>query len=167
MGLFDKLTGTKRPAGGLAPRPAEEVRAEVLGLNGPDVPYVIRDGTPEGVDLVAEWRITEPAWRTFFVRSRLSRAIEIRMRLVPENHEVRALDRQWEVDRVGGMPVAKRCGRGPVKTKSVRWTIGRGAESRPEMTETFRFDSADLKEPLRNAVLDAGWTWRGVVIGQP
>jgi hypothetical protein len=167
MGLFDRLTGTKHPVSGLVPRSAEEVRATLLGLGGPDVPYVIRDGTPEGADLVAEWRIMEPAWRTFFVTSQLSHAVEIRMRLVPEEHEVRALDREWEVEWAGGVPVVKTYGRGPVKTTSRRWAIGRGADGRPEMTETFRFDSTALKEPLRNAVLDAGWTWRGVVFGQP
>ncbi|EFL23056.1 MULTISPECIES: hypothetical protein [Streptomyces] len=167
MGLFDKLTGTKRPSGGVEPRPAHEVRAALLDLCGSDVPYVIRDGTPEGVDLVAEWKLKEPAWRNFFIRSQLSRAIEIRMRLVPENHEVRALDRMWEVDRIGNMPVSKRYVRGPANTKSLRWSIGRGADGRLEATETFRFDTAELKDPLRDTVLKAGWTWRGVILGQP
>jgi hypothetical protein len=57
MGLFDKLTGTKRPADGIAPLSAEEVRAALLGLNSADVPYAIRDGRDEGADLVAEWRL--------------------------------------------------------------------------------------------------------------
>lgn len=41
MGLFDKLTGTKRPA-----------------------------------DLVAEWRLLEPAWQTFFARTQVSRVFQ-------------------------------------------------------------------------------------------
>ncbi|MFE5022543.1 hypothetical protein ACFRAO_04195 [Streptomyces sp. NPDC056656] len=57
MGLFDKLTGTRYPDAGVIPRPAGEVRAALLAINGPDVPYVVRNGTPaEGADLVAESR---------------------------------------------------------------------------------------------------------------
>jgi hypothetical protein len=167
MGFLDKLNGTKRPSDDVTPQPVENVRAALLGLNGPDVPYVVRDGAPEGADLVAEWRLMEPAWRSVFAEARLSRRIRIRMRLVPADHEVRALDEQWKVNWVGGVPISKEYGRGPVKTTSREWTIGRGAEGGLEMTETFRFDSAEMKDPLQHAVLDAGWTWRGVVFGTP
>ncbi|MEU2788803.1 hypothetical protein [Streptomyces sp. NPDC007100] len=169
MGLFDKLTGTKRPASGVAPRPAEEVRAALLGLNGTEVPYVVRSGASEGADLVAEWRISDPAWHTFFARTQTDRALQIQMRLVPASHEVRALDRQLEVTWVGGTPrvaVSAAYSRGQVKTVSRHWTVGRGTGGGLEETEGFRFDSSEIKEPLRDAVLEAGWTWRGVVSGK-
>ncbi|MET8679597.1 hypothetical protein ABZW18_18995 [Streptomyces sp. NPDC004647] len=104
MGLFDKLTGTKRPADGVAQRSAAEVHAALLGLNRPDVPYVVRDGREEGADLVAEWRILDPAWQTFFVRTQVSRVFQVRMRLVPEKNEIRSLDQQYEVTWVGDTP---------------------------------------------------------------
>ncbi|MBE1491785.1 hypothetical protein [Plantactinospora soyae] len=169
MGLFDKLTGTKRPVDGVAPRSAAEVHAAVLGLNRPDVPYVIRDGREEGADLVAEWRILDPAWRTFFVGTQVSRVFQVRMRLVPEKNEVRSLDQQYEVTWVGDTPrlaIAAEAQRGQVRTVSKRWTLGRGEDNGLEATETFSFDSSDLKNPLRDTVLGAGWTWRGVVIGK-
>ncbi|MEV0280153.1 hypothetical protein AB0I22_27700 [Streptomyces sp. NPDC050610] len=166
MGLFDKLTGTKRPGNGAVPRSAEEVRAALLGLNGPDVPYVVRYGGPEGASLVAEWRIQEPAWQTFFARTQVSLALQVRMRLVPADHTVRALDRQWQVTWAGDTPelaLSAEASRGQVTMVSRRWTIGRGAEGGLEATETFRFDSSELKDPLQDAVLAAGWTWRGAV----
>ncbi|MDN5384364.1 hypothetical protein QEP66_20195 [Streptomyces sp. LB8] len=169
MGLFDKLTGTKRPAPGVAPGSPEEVRAALLGLNGPDVPYVVRDGAADDADLVAEWRMAEPAWQTFFVESQLTRAVRIRMRLVQEDHEVRALEEQWEVTRVGNPPrlvVSSEYSRGPDRTVSRHWTIGRGESGRLEATETFRFDAAELRNPLRNAVVESGWTWRGLIFGK-
>lgn len=43
--------------------PAHEVRAALLALGGPEVPWAVRDGAAEGAGLVAEWRIREPAWR--------------------------------------------------------------------------------------------------------
>src|SRR3989442_9792266 len=126
MGLFDKLTGTKHPADGVAPRSAEEVHAALLGLNRPDVPYVIRDGRAEGADLVAEWRMLDPAWQTFFVRAQVSRVFQVRMRLAPEKHEVRALDQQYEVTWVGGTPrlaIAAEAKRGQVWTAEKRYTL--------------------------------------------
>ncbi|MEV5340267.1 hypothetical protein AB0K93_17580 [Streptomyces sp. NPDC052676] len=169
MGLFDKLTGTRRPADGVVPSSADEVRAALLGLNRSDVPYVIRDGAAEDADLVAEWRMAEPAWQTVFVESQLSRAVRIRMRLVESDHEVRALEEQWEVTRVGDPPrlqISSQYSRGPDRTVSRHWTIGRGDNGRLEVTETFRFDGAELRNPLRDAVLKSGWTWRGVVFGK-
>ncbi|KPI05824.1 hypothetical protein OK074_4314 [Actinobacteria bacterium OK074] len=167
MGLFDKLTGTKHPADGIAPLSAGEVHAALLGLNSPDVPYAIRDGRDEGADLVAEWRILEPAWRTFFLRTQLSRMFKVHMRLVPEKNEVRALDQQCEVDWVGDTPrvaLSSEVQRGQVKTVSKRWSLSRDEDG--SLEETFSFDSDDLKNPLQSAVLEAGWTWRGVISGK-
>ncbi|MFH9617441.1 hypothetical protein [Streptomyces pratensis] len=169
MGLFDKLTGTKHPEDGVAPRSAEELRTALLSLDQPDVPYVIRDGAAHGADLVAEWRLEEPAWQTFFIGSQLTHAIRIRMRLAGEVPEVRAVEEQWEVTRVGNPPrlqASAEYGRGGGRTVSRRYTLQRGESGRLEATETFSFDSAQLTEPLRNTALDAGWTWRGVIFGK-
>ncbi|MEU4896387.1 hypothetical protein AB0B12_08140 [Streptomyces sp. NPDC044780] len=73
----------------------------------------------EKADLVAEWRIREPAWQTFFVRNGLDRQFRIRMRLVPQKREVRTLDEQWEVTWVGTTPkvaISGTYGRGPMTT---------------------------------------------------
>jgi hypothetical protein len=104
-----------------------------------------------------------------FIESQLTRAVRIRMRLVQEDHEVRALEEQWEVTRVGNPPrlaVSSEYSRGPGRTVSRHWTIERGESGRLEATETFRFDAAELRSPLRNAVLRSGWTWRGLIFGK-
>lgn len=169
MGLFDKLTGTQHPPAGVSPVSGEELRAALLGLNQPEVPYVVRYGGGEQCDLLAEWRLTEPAWQQIFVRSQISHAVRIRMRLDHKEHEVRALEEQWEVSRVGSptrLQVSSEYTRGPSRTVSREWTLGRGQSGRLEATETFHFDSAELRDPLQNAVLTSGWTWRGVVFGK-
>ncbi len=169
MGFFDKLTGTKHPEAGAAPRPAGELRTALLGLNRPDVPYVIADGAAHGADLVAEWRIDEPAWQHVFVQSRLTHAIRIRMRLAEDVPEVRAVQEQWEVTRVGNPPrlrTSATYGRGGGRTISRQYTLRRGESGRLEATESFSFDSAQLTDPLRNTALASGWTWRGVIFGK-
>ncbi|WP_328750934.1 hypothetical protein OHT57_35980 [Streptomyces sp. NBC_00285] len=168
MGIFDKLTGTQRPSDGSVPASAKDVRTTLLGLNRPDLPYFIRDGAPEDADLVAEWRLAEPTWQAFFLQSQLSRAVRIRMRLDHEEYEVRTLQEGWEVDRIGNPPtlkVSSRYTRGPSRTISTRRRARLGDGDGLEATETFRFDSAELVNPLRDTVLKSGWTWRGVVFG--
>ena len=89
-----------------------------------------------------------------------------RMRLVPESNEVRALDEQWEVTWVGDtsrLARSREYSRGQVTTVSRQWEIKRGSDGRLHKTEVFRFDPAEMKAPLQNAILGAGWTWRGVV----
>ncbi len=118
---------------------------------------------------MAEWRTEEPAWQNLFVQSQLIRAVRVRMRLVPDEHEVRALEEQWEVSRVGDPPrlaISGEYTRGPDRLVSRQWTTERGNGGRLEVTETFRFDGAELRDPLRNAVLEAGWVWRGVIFGR-
>ncbi|MBM7441143.1 hypothetical protein [Streptomyces sp. HB132] len=168
MRLLDRITGTRHPDSGVGPRAAGELRTALLSLNGPDVPYVIRDGAAHDADLVAEWRIAEPAWQTFFIGSQLTHAIRIRMRLA-EPHEVRAVEERWEVERVGNPPRLRASAeylRGSGRTVSRRWSLRRGENGRLEATETFGFDSAQLTGPLRNTVLTSGWTWRGVIFGK-
>ncbi|MFE7369212.1 hypothetical protein [Streptomyces anulatus] len=169
MGFFDMLTGTRRPEADVEPRPVEELRAALLGLNGPDVPYIVSDGAAHGADLVAEWRIAEPAWQHVFVQSQLTHAIRIRMRLAEDVPEVRAVEESWEVTRVGNPPrlrTSAEYARGGGRTVSRRYTLRRGESGRLEATESFGFDSAQLTDPLRNTALEAGWTWRGVIFGK-
>ncbi|GAA0431726.1 hypothetical protein GCM10010357_61680 [Streptomyces luteireticuli] len=168
MGRFwDKFRGSRYPDSGATPLPVADLRAALLALNGSDVPFVVRDAQPEEqADLVAEWRIAEPAWQTFFVRSQLDRQIRIRMRLVPGKREVRALDEQWEVTWVGNttkVPTLGKYSRGSTTTISKQWTYERGPDGRRRRVETFSFDSREMKNPLRKTVLGAGWNWRGGV----
>lgn len=167
MGLLDRFTGTLHPDGGAAPLSAAEVREALLAVNGPDKPYVVRNARPaEKADLVAEWRVLEPAWRSFFLRTRLDRTLKTKMRLVPGKHEVRALDEQLEITWIGDTPkLAKSAeyGRGQVTTVSKQWTIERGPDGRRRIVEEFSFDTRQMKTPLQKAVLGANWTWRGAL----
>lgn len=59
MGLFDFLTGTKRPPAGRPVLSRQEVLARLKDLNRPTAPWHVMDGGADGVDLVAEWRVHE------------------------------------------------------------------------------------------------------------
>ncbi|MEU1028035.1 hypothetical protein ABZ402_04650 [Streptomyces mirabilis] len=151
MGFFDKLTGTRYPDSGVVLLSAMELRAALLVLNGPDVPFRVRNALPkEKADLVAECRIRE-----------VSVALKTRMRLILEKHEVRFLDERWE-RRSSGHADAQ-YGRGHAPAVYRQWETKQDPDGRRCKVETFRFDTREMTDPLRNVVLGAGWTWRGVL----
>ncbi|MEY2228900.1 hypothetical protein [Streptomyces sp. BF23-19] len=152
MGRFwDGRTGTRYPARGMTPGAAEELRDALLALGGPGARFVVREGTSrERADLVAECRISE-----------MRLTLKTSMRLVPAKHEVRVLEERWEpsLEHSG-----EQYGRGPGKAVYKQWEFQRGADGRRRKVETFRFETGEMKNPLQNTVLTAGWTWRGVLV---
>lgn len=168
MGLFDWFTGTKRPEDGIVPRSPQEVYQALLSVNRPDAPFVVRDGGPEGVDLVSEWRITDPAWYQYFAAVNMSKSFKVHMRLNTSKGEVRAVDRTLEVDWIHGVPQLKfpEVGRGQTKQVEKVWSLGRDKDGDFGVQSEVSFSSSDLKSPLQKATTGAGWTWRGVAFGK-
>ncbi|WP_371676888.1 hypothetical protein [Streptomyces sp. NBC_01276] len=129
-----------------------EVREALLALNGPDAVFQVRHGFPkEKADLVADRHVP-----------RLDLTVKIRMRLVPATREVRALEEQW--GKISHEYSGRQYGRGGGVMVARKWQFEKGPDGRRHLVETFRFDSRDMKDPLRDAVLAAGWTWRGVLL---
>ncbi|MFD5074212.1 hypothetical protein [Streptomyces sp. NPDC058371] len=127
----------------------------------------MRNALPaEKADLVAEWRVLEPAVGSGRSRSQVERTFKTRMCLGPSQHEVRVCDEQLELTRVGRPPgriMSRQWGRGPrIITVSWRGHYERGPDGRRRWVDEFRFDSRHMRSPLQNAVVTAGWTWRGV-----
>ncbi|MFE9843912.1 hypothetical protein [Streptomyces goshikiensis] len=149
--LFDKWMGTEYPDGGVEPLPALELRDALLALGGPGVRFRVRNALPgERADLVSECRVPE-----------VCLTLRTRMLFVPSKGEVRALDEQWE-ERAQEHSRGQ-YGRGQATMVYKKWEFQRGADGRRHRVETFRFDTRDVKNPLRDTVLAAGWTWRGVL----
>lgn len=169
MGLFDWLTGTKRPAKGVAPKTAGEVRAALLAVNRSTAPFVVRDGAPEGVDLVAEWRIVDAQWSTIFARAGLKKVAKILMRLDAAKNEVRAVDQDYSVEWSASVPrltLAAEAFRGQ-KTEISFGTAYAFTESGEfGQVYNYRFSTTEMKQPLQEAATGAGWTWRGVAFGK-
>jgi hypothetical protein len=107
MGLFDFMTSTKRPAAGAAVLSADEVRKRLLSVNRPTAPYRVIDGASQGVDVIAEWKIVDASWHEIFAKAGLTKTFNIFMKLHPEEHEVRAVDREYTVSWSAGLPTVK------------------------------------------------------------
>ncbi|GHE64476.1 hypothetical protein GCM10018785_36720 [Streptomyces longispororuber] len=159
MGLFSRFERVTRPPAGSVPRSPEEVRAALLGLNRAGAPWTIRAGLPkEKADLVAHWHVTDPAWRAYFCRVRDDSVPQTRMRLMPDEHQVRCLDYQRQLGNESGALYT--WGRGQYRYVSSAWTLERGPDGKRRFERQARTDTADLKNPLRDAVLSVGWSWR-------
>ena len=169
MGLFDWLTGTKRPKAGVPPKSPEEVRAVVLAVNRPTAPFVVRDGAPEGVDLVAEWRIVDAAWYEIFAKAGLTKVAKILMRFDAAKNEVRAVDQDWSIEWRAGAPTMSLAA-GGFRGQKTEISFGTAYA----FTETgefgkvyqYKFTTSEMKQPLQEAVTAAGWTWRDVAFGK-
>lgn len=169
MSLFDFLTSTKRPLANAPVLPADEVRKRLLNVNRPTAPYRLIDGASEDVDLIAEWKIVDASWYEIFAKAGLNKSFKIYMKLHPENHEVRAVDREYTVAWSAGVP-----------TMSLAVTAFRGQEQSIEFgrayafTETlspgevynYHFDTREIKKPIQEAVTSCGWTYKGVTFGK-
>jgi hypothetical protein len=169
MGLFDWLTGTKRPQAGVAPKSAAEVRAALLAVNRPTAPFTVRDGAPERVDLVAEWRIVDAKWYEIFAKAGLTKVFKVLMRLDPAKHEVRAVDQEWSVEWRAGVPnlaLAAEAFRGQKAEIEFGTAYAFTEQGEFGQVYNYKFSTRELKPPLQDAVTASGWTWRGVAFAK-
>ncbi|MEV7415329.1 hypothetical protein [Streptomyces sp. NPDC089919] len=151
MGLFERLSGVRRPVGGGTPAGAAEVRDALLAVGGEPAPYRVRiAGSAEQGDLVADWRLRHGS-----PGEEVDLRLTVRLRLDPHRREVRAVQEQRSSSR-GRLSASREYGRGA--GAAVQWTYERGPDGRRRRVKTL--DTREMKDALRAAVLAAGWTWR-------
>ncbi len=169
MGLFDFLTGTKRPPSGATAAPVAEVEAALLAVNRDSAPFRIMRDDSGKADLLAEWKIVDAKWYEIFAKAGLERVFRIRMKFDPEAHEVRAADEEYMVEWRAGVPtlsLAVSGFRGQKKEISFGTAYGFTEEARPGQIYNYRFVTGEMKKPLQEAVTAKGWSWKGVAFGK-
>ena len=163
--MLDCLTGTRHPAPGVRAASPDAVRGALLAVARQTAPFVVRPGTSNerGADLVAEWRLADPAWYAVFAPAR-TKQLRILMRFVPERREVRAIDRMSDLRWTAGRPI--------IEVRALSGQVSEASFDVPPFIETtaqgrrirFHLATAELKDPLRDAVTAHGWTWRGALV---
>jgi hypothetical protein len=169
MKLFDWLNGTKRPAAGVPAKRSAEVRADLLAVNRPTAPFIVRDGAPENVDVVAEWRIVDARWYEIFAKAGLTKVFKILIKLDEQASEVRAVDQEWSVEWRAGVPtlsLAAKAFRGQTREFSFGTAFAFTQQGSFGQVYRYKFSTAEIKTPLQDVVTKAGWTWRGVSFGK-
>jgi hypothetical protein len=166
MGLFDFLSGTKRPASGTPVASRDDLRTRLLALNRATAPWVVVDGANDGVDLVAQWSFRETVQEEAFRTSEISTVFRVLMRLDETAHEVRAGDREYKVgwSDNGGLQlsVATSAFRGQKQTVSFGPAFYTERLPSGETVE-YRFATTELKKPIQAVVTGGGWIYKGVV----
>lgn len=169
MGLFDWMTGSK-PAPPGAPRlPVPTLRDHLLAIKRDTAPFTVRDGAPEGVDLVAEWRIVDARWYEIFAKAGIKRVFKVLMKFDEAKGEVRAVDQSWEVEWRAGAPVLSATAkgfRGQSWEKSFETVYAFREDLSWGEVYSYKFDTDEIRKPLVAAAGKAGWGWRGVAFGK-
>ena len=170
MGIFDWLTGSKSAPAGVTRQPASALRQALLALNRDTAPFVIRDGAPEGVDLVAEWKIVDARWYEIFAKASLQKVFKVLMKLDEAKGEVRSMDQEWTVEWRAGVPNLSLSAE-TFKGQKMEMSFGTAFAFKEEdlsygKVYEYRFKTQEIKDPLIAAAQAAGWGWKGVAFGK-
>lgn len=168
MGLFDWLTGTKKPDRDVPVRSVDELRTALLACNRETAPYVVRASTGEQADLVAEWRIVDASWYEIFAKAGLRKTAKVLMRFDTTANEVRAADEEYTVQWRAGTPelsVAAEGFRGQQKSMEFGKAWAFTEHGTYGEVYNYHFNTDELKNPLQDATTSSGWKWRGIAFG--
>ena len=166
MGLFGF---GKKPNKNTPVLSAAEVRQRLLALNRETAPYQIVDGSAEGVDLIAEWKIVDAKWYEIFAKANLTKVFRIYMKFDEAKHEVRAKDEEYTVEWRAGVPSLSISAS---KFSGQKTSIEFGTayafteELKPGQVYKYRFNSNEMKKPIQEAVTACGWTYKGIAFGK-
>ena len=167
--MFNPFSSTKRPAAGTPVLSSQDLRDRLTSLNRPTAPYQLIDGAAEDVDLIAEWKIVDASWYEIFGKAGLSKVFKIYMKLDEENHEVRAVDREFSVEWSAGVPelsLAVSSFRGQTQEVEFGAAYAFTETLAPGEVYKYRFDTREIKKPIQDAVTGCGWTYKGVAFGK-
>ena len=169
MGLLDFLTGSKAAPAGVPRQPVATLRTALLGLNRDSAPWQVRDGAPEGCDLVAEWKMVDARWYEIFAKASLTKIFKVLIRFDETRGEVRAVDQEWTVEWRAGVPtlaVSAEAFRG----QKVEVSFGTAFAFKEDLSfgqvYEYRFKTNEIKDPLQKVVAENGWGWKAVAFGK-
>ncbi|HEX8621296.1 MAG TPA: hypothetical protein VF718_04935 [Allosphingosinicella sp.] len=169
MGWFDWLTGNKPAPSGVRRQSEAKLKAALMAVNRKSSPFRVRSGKAEKVDLVAEWKIVDSQWYEIFARAGIKRVFTVLMRFDAARGEVRAVDREYEIEWRAGEPILSLKGsafRGRKWEKSFETVYAFREDGSFGKVYDYRFDTSEIHEPLIEAAHKAGWGWRSVAFAK-
>jgi len=169
MGLFDWLTGNKPAPSGVKRQSEAKLKAALMAVNRKSAPFKVRSGKAEKVDLVAEWKIVDAQWSGIFAEAGIKRVFTVLMKFDEAKGEVRAVDREYEVEWEAGVPTLWLKGsafRGRKWEKSFETVYAFREDGSFGKIYDYRFDTSEIHKPLIAAAHKAGWGWRSVAFAK-
>jgi len=169
MGLFDWLTGRTAAPQGVIRQPVAALREQLLAINRETAPFIIRDGAPEGVDLVAEWKIVDARWYEIFAKASLKSVFKVLMKFDEAAGEVRSVDQEWTVEWRAGVPTLALSAEA-FRGQKAEISFGTAYAFKEDLSYgkvyQYRFNTKELKTPLLETALAAGWAWKRVAFAR-
>jgi hypothetical protein len=169
MRWFDWLTGFKPAPAGVKRQSVGKLEAALKGVNRKTAPFRVRDGRKEDVDLVAEWKIVDAQWSEIFAEAGIERVFTVLMKFDQAKGEVRAVDREWQVEWRAGEPILSlkaSAFRGRKWEKSFETVYAFREDGSFGKSYDYRFDTSEIHKPLIVAAHKAGWGWRSVAFAK-
>lgn len=163
MGFFDFLTGTKRPDPSIVAVTADEIKKRLLALNRESAPWQVRDGSAEGYDIIAEWKIVNAKWYEIFAKAGLSRTFKVCLKFDEAAHTTKAVDKELSIEWQAGVPtlsLSASAFRGQKTEMSFGTAYAFKEDGGYGKVYNYRFDTRELKKPLQEAVLSGGWIYK-------
>lgn len=155
------------PAAGVTPLTRAELVARLLALNSPKLPFALRlDSSGE---VVAEWKYADATWWGIMAKSGVRKSYRLRLRFDERRRVVRTVDEIGDLDWSAGVLTAPKIHyrrsffRG---VALVRYERGVAYGFRTPTGGGFgkvldyKFDMAELKAPVTEAVLAGGWRFQ-------
>jgi hypothetical protein len=164
MGLFGKKPDKNTPA-----LSVDEVKQRLLGLNRESAPYRIMEGSSEGTDLIAEWKIVDAKWYEIFAKANLTKVFRIYLKFDPAKHEVRAKDEEYTVQWRAGVPslsVSVQKFQGQMTSVEFGTAYAFTEQLAPGQVYNYRFNTGEIKKPIQDAVASCGWSYKGIAFGK-
>ena len=169
MGFFDFLKGIKLPAANTPVVTAAEIKQNILAMNRESAPFQIREGSDEGVDIVAEWKIVDAKWYGIFEKAGIKEVFKILMVIDDEKKEVRSVDKSYSVKWNAGVATLKASAeffRGQKMEMSGGTAYAFTEEFKPGQVYKYRFNTGEMKKPLTQTILANGWSLKKVAFSK-
>ena len=158
------------PAPGVAAVERSVLEERLLSLNRPERPWLVRHDA--GADLVVEWKFADAAWWGVLAKSGLRKSYRLRLYLDERGHRCGALDEfgevEWSAGAIGSARVTfqRNFFRGVQlmrKERGIAYGFKTPAGGGAGKVLDYTFDIDALKQPVIEAVTQAGWTYQPVL----
>lgn len=164
--IWDFLTGTKRPLVNMPVLPIGELKDKLMALNRDTCPFVVRDGSDEKCDMVAEWKIVDAKWYQIFAKAGLKKVFKVCLKFNEADHCVGALDKEFEIAWEAGIPrlsLSVSAFRGQKSEVSFGKAYAFKEDRDFGKVYEYHFNTKELKKPLQEVITDSGWVYKGKI----
>ncbi len=143
------------------PKSLETIKEEIFLMNRKDLPFTVTEKSP--THFVVSWNYVDAKWWEVFRKAGMSGAYRLHIKLDPEKHEARLIDIKTNINWNAG-PTGFHYRFSFFRGILMQVSIGKawGIRENFELGKIydFQFNNMEIKNPVFNTLLRAGWNVR-------